>query len=46
MTITGLTVDVSSNNCAPPVNVDGIVYLSNSGPAFGKVTNSSVRNTV
>jgi hypothetical protein len=45
VTITGLTVDGSSNNCAPPVNVDGIAYLSNSGTAFGKVTNSSVRNT-
>ncbi|HKB99082.1 MAG TPA: NosD domain-containing protein [Terriglobales bacterium] len=45
VTITGLTVDGSSNNCPPPVNVDGIAYLSNSGTAFGKVTNSSVRNT-
>jgi Periplasmic copper-binding protein (NosD) len=45
VTINGLTVDGSSNNCPPPGNVDGIAYLSNSGTAFGKVTNSSVRNT-
>jgi Periplasmic copper-binding protein (NosD) len=45
VTISGLTVDGSSASCPPAGNVDGIAYLSNTGTAFGKVTNSSVRNT-
>jgi hypothetical protein len=43
--IVGLTVEGSTSNCAATNNVDGIAFLSNSGTAFGKVMNSSVRNT-
>ena len=45
VTITDLIVDGASSICPPPGNVDGIAFLSNLGTAYGKVTNSSVRNT-
>jgi hypothetical protein len=45
VTITALTVDGSSSVCPPSGNVDGIAFLSNAGTAYGKVTNSSIRNT-
>jgi hypothetical protein len=45
VSIKNLVVDGASSSCPPPGFVDGIAYLSNTGTASGKVTNSSVRNT-
>ena len=45
VTIKNLVVDGSSTSCPAPGFVDGIAFLSNTGTAFGKVVDTSVRNT-
>ena len=45
VSIKNLVVDGSSASCPSTAFVDGIAFLSNTGTAYGKVTDTSVRNT-
>jgi hypothetical protein len=45
VTINNLVVDGSSASCPSTLFIDGIAFLSNTGTAYGKVIDTSVRNT-
>jgi hypothetical protein len=45
VTLKNLVVDGSSASCPSTSFVDGIAFLSNTGTAYGKVIDTSVRNT-